>query len=404
MLGSEPLWRWRQDRAGARRRLTGLASRSGLALSLDAAVGRLSVGERQRVEIAKALYRGARLLILDEPTAVLTPQEAETLFATLRQLAGDGVGIVFISHKLGEVMRLCGRIAVLRRGRKVLEGSTASLTAAELALAMVGRPVTTASREALIPGPAVLELDTVSLPGGRGRPGLRQASLEVRAHEIVGIAGVAGNGQEELTAIVAGLRLPRIGTVRLRGAAWPGARPGRLRRAGVGRVPEDRYREGLVGDLDVAQNLVLERYASRRFQAVGLQRRRAIRAFAERLIRRFEVATSGPDQKVRMLSGGNAQKLLLARALDGEPCLILADQPTRGLDVGAVAEVHRRLLEARRRGAGILLLSEDLDEILTLADRVAVIHAGSLGPALPARSLGPHELGLMMAGEAPLAA
>lgn len=401
VLGTVPWWRPRRRSGAARARIAELAGRSGLAVPLDEPAGSLSVGERQRVEILKALYRDAQVLILDEPTAVLTPPETEALFGTLRQLAAGGVGIILISHKLGEVMGLCGRVAVLRRGRKVLEAATASLAEAELAEALIGRTVAARRREAVAPGPPVLELERVSAPG---RVGLRQASLQVRAAEIVGIAGVAGNGQEALTAVVAGLVAPSAGVIRLRGERWPGASPRRLKRAGVGRVPEDRHRHGLVGDLGVADNLVLESYRSRRFQAAGLRRTEAVTAHAVEAIRAFGVATSGPAQPARLLSGGNAQKLVLARALDGDPVLILADQPCRGLDVGAVAEVHGRLLAARRRGAGVLLLSEDLDELLSLADRIAVLHRGELGPALPAGSLSPRDLGLMMAGRSPLAA
>ena len=401
VLGTEPLWGWRQRRRAARERLDALCRDSGLAVSLDAPVLALSVGERQRLEILKARYRDVRVLVLDEPTAVLTPQDAEQLFATLRRLAARGMGVVFISHKLGEIMALCDRVAVLRGGRKVLEVPVDDTSRAELAEAMVGRAVAFRRREELAPGAPVLELDRVTVaPGGaHGRTGLVDAELKVRAYEIVGIAGVSGNGQQALSALLSGMAAPAAGSVRLEGRPWPGARPRAVVAAGVGRVPEDRHAHGVVGDLTIAENLALETYREPGLQRLGVARRAALRAHALRLIGAYDVRCEGPGQPARLLSGGNIQKLVLARVLERDPAFILADQPTRGLDVGAVAYVHGRLLDARRRGAAILLISEDLDELLALADRIAVIHRGRLTEPLPTRALTVRELGLMMAGQ-----
>lgn len=398
VLGTEPLWRWRRREAVARRRLAGLMAASGLEVPLDAPAGGLSVGERQRVEILKALHRDVRALILDEPTAVLAPQEAERLFATLERLAAGGLAILFISHKLDEVTRLARRVAVLRAGKKVAEIETAGATPAAIAEAMVGRPVALPRRGPLPPGPPVLELRGVDvpMPAGRGASGL---SLAVRAREIVGIAGVSGNGQRALAALLAGLARPAAGEARLLGRPWPRPDPRAVMAAGVGRVPEDRLADGAVAEMSVAENLVLETCRRPAFQRLGFQRRRAARAHAERLIRAWDVRCEGPGQRVGLLSGGNIQKLLLGRVLELAPRLLLADQPTRGLDVGAVAFVHGRLLDARRDGAAVLLISEDLDELLRLADRIAVFHRGTLSEALPAGSVTARELGLLMTGQ-----
>jgi simple sugar transport system ATP-binding protein len=392
VLGTEPLWRLRQDRSGAGTRLAALMRDCGLEVPLGRRVGELSVGEAQRVEILKALYRNARVLILDEPTAVLTPQEAEALFATLRRLAGQGLAVVFISHKLGEVLALSDRVAVLRGGRKVAETATRDADRAHLAELMVGRIVPEPRRLPLVPGEPVLELQ------GVGSAGLEAVDLTLHAREVVGIAGVSGNGQAALADLLAGLRQPTSGTMRLVGSGFPEGGPAAVVAAGVGRIPEDRNRQGVIGDLAVADNLILEQRRSAGWQRWGVLRREAVARHARELIARFDVRCEGPAQRIRLLSGGNVQKLVLGRALEREPRLILANQPTRGLDVGAVAYVHDRLLEARGRGAAILLISEDLDELLALSDRVAVIYRGRLGPALPTESLTLRELGLMMAG------
>ncbi|WP_018260430.1 ABC transporter ATP-binding protein [Methylobacterium sp. WSM2598] len=399
-LGTEPLWRPGRRVAAARRRLDGLMRRSGLGVDLDVPVARLAVGERQRVEILKALYRDARVLILDEPTAVLTPAESEGLFATLRALAGQGLAVAFISHKLGEVLGGSDRVAVLRGGRKVAERPTAGADRAVLAELMVGRAVPASRRQARAPGREVLALDGVSVAGPDARNRLDGASLSLREGEILGIAGVAGNGQAALARLLFGLARPSAGTVRVNGQVLRRFAPKQAVALGIGRIPEDRHHEGVVATMSVAETIAAEGIRTR-FQRAGLLRFPAIRARAEAAIRDYDIRCPGPDAPIRLLSGGNMQKAILARALDGAPGLIVAAQPTRGLDVGAVAEVHRRLLDARLRGAGIVLISEDLDELLALSDRIAVMVRSRLSPALESERLDLTRLGLMMAGQDP---
>ena len=398
VLGTEPLWQpfWR-PRAG-RRRIADLAARFGLAVDPDARVGELSVGERQRVEILKALYRDARLLILDEPTAVLTPQESEQLFATLRAFVAQGLSVVFISHKLNEVLAVSERIVVLRSGRVVADRPRAGVDAGELATLMVGRAVPEPEKPVLVAGPVVLRLDDVSVDGGTAARRLARASLEVQASEIVAIAGVAGNGQAALADLVAGILRPAQGTLMLRDRTLPAATPSEMMSLGVGRVPEDRLDTGVIGDMSLWQNAIIERLRAPEFCRLGLLRRQQAIDFTNGLIESFDVRCPGPAAITRLLSGGNMQKMILGRALTGRPALVLAHQPTRGLDVGAVAYVHRRLIEARSEGAAILLISEDLDEILRLADRIAVIYRGRLSPAMKAEHFSIAELGAAMAG------
>ncbi|HET6467687.1 MAG TPA: ATP-binding cassette domain-containing protein [Geminicoccaceae bacterium] len=339
------------------------------------------------------------MLILDEPTAVLTPQETDQLFGVLEGLAARGLAIVFISHKLGEVMRLSRRVAVLRGGRKVTEVATRDTDRGRLAEAMVGRPVAASKREPLAPGAPVLELEGVVVPGGQGRQGLDGVSLTVRAGEILGIAGVSGNGQQTLSALLSGLVLPVAGTVRHGTTPLPLGRPASIVARGIGRIPEDRHEHGVVPDMEVRENLVLESLREPAFQRRGVLRWAAIDTHAEQLIRAYEVRCEGPRQRTRLLSGGNIQKLILGRVLERAPGFVLADQPTRGLDIGAVGYVHDRLLEARGRGAAVLLISEDLDELRALADQIAVMYRGRLGAPLPTESVTVQELGLMMAGQ-----
>jgi ABC-type uncharacterized transport system ATPase subunit len=395
ILGTEPLWQPWTRRARGRRRLQQLAADFGLAVDPDAAVGDLSVGERQRVEILKALYRDARILILDEPTAVLTPQEALSLFATLRSFVARGLSVLFISHKLGEVMAVSRRVVVLRAGRKVADVTTAETSRAAL---MVGRPLPEVTRRKLPAGEPALLLDEVTVAGPHGRPLLHRVSLALHRREILGIAGVSGNGQAGLADLLSGLARPAAGRVTLLGEPLGRGGPGALIGRGVARIPEDRHATGLVADMSVAENLVIERYRDPAFSRFGFRRRRAAARYAAAIIREFDVRCPSPQAVVRLLSGGNMQKLILGRVLAHQPGLILASQPTRGLDVGAVAYVHERLLAARADGAGVLLISEDLDEILALSDRVAVIHRGRLSAVMPREDVSIGGLGLLMAG------
>ncbi len=403
VLGTEPLWRPMRDRRTARDRLAALAERSGLAVSPEVRTGALSVGERQRVEILKALYRDARILILDEPTAVLTPQEAEGLFATLRRLVAQGLSVIFISHKLAEVVAIADRVVVLRGGRVVANRPTAGADRAMLAELMVGRavvPAERAPRGAAMPrDPAPPALVLAGVTAGRGAQRLQGVDLELAPGEILGIAGVSGNGQATLAALVSGLVVPEAGTVTLFGRPAPCGSPRAIAAAGVGRIPEDRHRDGVVGEMRVWENLVLERLDDPSVRRAGFLRRAAIRAEAAETIAAWDVRGPGPDARTRLLSGGNIQKLILARTLGRGPGLILASQPTRGLDIGAVTEIHRRLLAARAEGAAVLLVSEDLDELFALSDRIAVMHRGRLFQPRPTGALTIRALGLMMAGQ-----
>ncbi|NNM74503.1 ABC transporter ATP-binding protein [Enterovirga sp. DB1703] len=396
VLGTRPLLAPGLGLRAARRRLDTLMRDSGLRVDPNRRVGALGVGEKQRVEILKVLHRGARILVLDEPTAVLAPQEAEQLFGILRRLRGQGLSVIFISHKLGEVAALADRVAVLRAGRKVADQPVAGADKTALAALMVGREVVPSRRVPQAPGPALLVLDRVSVPGERGRPGLVEASLTIHGGEILGIAGVSGNGQAELAGLLAGMKTSSVGTVRLAGQAIPPGPAGAVA-SGIGRIPEDRHRDGAVGSLGVAENLALETLSSPDVQRWGFLRFGRMRETASRAISAYDIRCPGPEAPVRLLSGGNMQKVILARAFESHPRLVLADQPTRGLDVGAAGEVHRRLLEARNRGAGILLISEDLDELLAISDRIAVMAGGRLSEPQAVENVTLAELGLKMA-------
>jgi simple sugar transport system ATP-binding protein len=396
MIGTEPLGALRTDRAGARRRLEAIATRTGLAVEPDRRVGDLSVGERQRVEILKALYRDARILILDEPTAVLTQAEAAQLFANLRRMSRDGLGVIFISHKLQEVMEAADRIVVLRAGRVAGERRPAETSRAELAELMVGRRVDRPVRAPRAPGPVRLALADVAL-AEEGRTRLDGVSLEVREGEILGIAGVAGNGQDALGRVLSGLARPARGSVLVDGAPLAGGPAGAIAR-GIGRIPEDRLADGVVGEMAVWENATLERIGSSRFARAGFVRRAAGRSHAAGLIARYDVRGGGTDTRARLLSGGNIQKLILGRNLAEAPRILIAAQPTRGLDEGAIAAIHAALLAARDAGTAILLISEDLDEIIALSDRVQAMVRGRLSAAVPAAEADPQRIGLMMAG------
>jgi len=398
ILGTEPLWSLGSNRAAGRRRLAGLGKAFGLSVAPDARVGALSVGERQRVEILKALYREARILILDEPTAVLTPAESQALFRTLKTLVAQGLSVILISHKLNEVMGASDRVLVLRSGRLVAERDTRVTSRAELAELMVGREVREPKLEPRMPGDCLVRLSDVTVRGTGGVPLLDGASLDIRAGEIVGIAGVSGNGQSTLSDLLCGLALPSSGSLDLFGAAVERSSPRSMTSLGVARIPEDRHRQGVIADMTVAENAISERYRTRAFCRSGLLDWPAARAFSAGLIEAYDIRCSGPSARVREMSGGNMQKLILGRGLSQSPRVIVANQPTRGLDVGAVAYVHGELIEARGRGAAILVISEDLDELLGISDRIAVMYGGRLSPALPRGEVTVGMLGHLMAG------
>jgi general nucleoside transport system ATP-binding protein len=403
ILGTEPLWRWRSRRQAARAQLQEMAQRLGLPIDPDARVGDLAVGQKQRVEIVKALVRGARILVLDEPTAMLTPQESESLLAMLGPMVAQGLSIVFISHKLDEVMRVSDRVAVLRAGKLVAQAATQEVTAAQLATWMVGHELAPPERHAVRRrGEVVCSLQAVH-SGGTPRDRLNGVSLALHAGEITAIAGVSGNGQLALAELLCGLRQASAGHMTLANTPWR-ADPAWLVAQGVARVPEDRRAVGLVGDLPVWENAVAERLRGPAFSRWGVVRRGAALPYAEQIAHRFDVRGAGPLAPARTLSGGNMQKLILGRALlapDGNaPRLIVAHQPTWGLDIGAVAAVQQRLIAARDAGAAVLLLSDDLDEVLLLGDQVAVMHAGRLTPARAPAAWTREAIGLAMAGAA----
>jgi general nucleoside transport system ATP-binding protein len=381
------------------RRVAELSERYGLAVEPRARIWQLSLGEQQRVEILKALYREARILILDEPTAVLTPQEAEVLFETLREMAGEGRTVVFISHKLHEVKAVADRVTVLRDGRAIGTVDAAEATPRSLAALMVGRELASAHTvEARAPGDVVLELEDVWAPGDRGSPAVKGVSLAVRAGEIVAVAGVAGNGQRELAEIVAGMRAPTEGTLRVDGKAPRAGDPRAAIAAGVAYVPEDRLGTGVAPSISIASNLALKSYRHRPASLGPLLRLRRIRERAVELIRRHRISAPGPNAPARLLSGGNLQKVVLAREFSGRPRLLVAASPTRGLDVGAIETVHAYLRDAAADGVAVLLLSEDLDEILTLADRIVVMYEGAIVGETARAGASVEEIGLLMAG------
>jgi simple sugar transport system ATP-binding protein len=383
------------------RRVAELSKRYGLAVDPRAHIWQLSLGEQQRVEILKALYRQARILILDEPTAVLTPQEAEVLFETLRGMAGEGRTVIFISHKLHEVKAVADRVTVLRAGRSLATVSAVDATPRSLAALMVGRELVgdrPRADAARAPGELVLELDRLWAQGDRGGAAMKGVSLGVRAGEIVAVAGVAGNGQRELAETVAGIRAPSEGSVSVCGRVLRPADPRAAIAAGVAYVPEDRLGTGLAPSLSIASNLVLKSYRKPSASRGPLLRLRKIRDHAVELIRRYRIAAPGPTAPARLLSGGNLQKVVLAREFSGGPRVLVAASPTRGLDVGAIETVHAYLRDAAADGVAVLMLSEDLDEILALADRIAVMYEGAIVGETTRAEASVQEIGLLMAG------
>jgi simple sugar transport system ATP-binding protein len=397
MLGSEPLIRLKSARGTARKKLVQIADRFGLPVNPDARISALSVGERQRVEILKALYRDARILILDEPTAVLARPEAMRLFETLRDMTKDGLSLIFISHKLHEVMAASDRVAVLRGGRMVAERKTAETSPGELAELMVGRHVERPRREDHKIGAPMLVAGKVRVEEG-GETRLDDVSFTVHAGEILGIVGVSGNGQATLGALLSGLVNPVSGQLTLGGKDISQLGPRGLIRAGAGRVPEDRHAQGVVGELSLWENAVLERLGTSEFSRRGFVRQEAARDYTAGLIERFDIRGATPDTRIRLLSGGNMQKLILGRVLSNGPDFVLVNQPTRGLDEGAIAAVHAELLAARSEGAAILLISEELEEAVVLSDRIQAIVNGRLSQPIPSGDADPQRLGLMMAG------
>jgi simple sugar transport system ATP-binding protein len=392
---------WQLDLRRVARELSALSERYRLKIDPNRPIWQLAVGEQQRVEILRAIYRGAALLILDEPTAVLTPQEVDDLFRILRQMTADGHALIFISHKLHEVLAVSTRITVLRDGRKVATIPASDATKPKLAEMMVGRPVVLEyQRAACQPNGERLKLSGVSALSDRGDAGLREVSLTVHGGEIVGVAGVSGNGQQELAQVITGLRPVTAGRITITGQDVTNRPPSAVRARGVAYIPEERMVDGVIKEFSVAENLVLQTHGQEPFARGGLLMNfKAIEQACLEAIRAYEIKTPSTETAIRHLSGGNIQKLVLARELSRDPQVLVAAQPTRGVDIGATEYIHQRLLEERAKGTAILLISEDLDEIRALSDRIAVMYEGQIvGMLENSPNLDLSHVGVLMAG------
>jgi len=399
ILGSEPVRRGRLALATARERIGALCTQYGFVLDPDMEVEALSVGEQQRVEIIKVLYRGADVLILDEPTAVLTPQEVDDLFANLQRLRAEGKTIIFISHILDEVLEIADRITVLRRGQVVGTLRAADATKGQIAEMMVGRPVLLQLPIPPVqPGDVRLDVEAAVVVGARGRPVVRGVSFSVRGGEIYGIAGVEGNGQSELIEAIVGLRPLAGGSIRIMGHTIAGLDPEAIRLLGVAHIPEDRHRRGLVLPMEIWENLILGHHTREVFGRGITLNQTAIDQYARDRVQQFDVRTPSLHTLALALSGGNQQKVIIAREFAFTPKVLVAAQPTRGLDIGATEFVWRQIIDARSAGLAVVLVSAMLEEVLSLADRIGVICAGEIVAEFPRGTATPREIGLRMAG------
>lgn len=400
MLGHETTTGPFLDLRSARKLVREISNRHKLSVDPDAEVEDLPVGAQQRVEIVKALSRKVDLLILDEPTAVLTPQETDELLEVMRELAAGGTSIVFITHKLREVLAVADRVYVLRQGAVVGEVATQDTDARGLATMMVGREVVLrVQKQAAAPGEVVLTVDDLHVRDDRNLPAVAGFSVQVRAGEIVGVAGVEGNGQRELVEALAGMRKVESGQILLRERNITRSNPNDTHDAGVGHIPEDREKHGLVGTYSIADNLVLNQYDQKPFARNGIRDFDAVRANAVTLREEFDIRSAGVGQSAGSLSGGNKQKIVVAREMSQNPKLLMAAQPTRGVDVGSIEFIHRRIIAARDDGAAVLLVSAELDEVLALADRIVVIHGGAVVAEVAGDDADRTEIGRLMAGD-----
>ena len=389
------------DMAKARKKLLAIEEQFGLYLDPDTYVWTLAIGEKQKLEILKALYREAEILIMDEPTAVLAPTETKELFSTLKTLVSKGKAIIFISHHLQEVMEISDRVIVLRNGKNVAERKTSETTIPELASLMVGRELLERlDHGESSPGKPVLEVSDLHAMNSRGIVALDGVSFQVREGEILGVAGVSGNGQTELSEILFGQLTPEKGSMQILGKSVPVGKPGAVIRSGVARIPEDRISTGLFMDLSVKENMILESHMFEPISKKGLLNKKEIESFAVSCVKSFQVKTDGVDAPVKSLSGGNLQKVILARELVGDPKAVVACQPTRGLDVGAMEYVHQVMLDERGKGAGVLLISDDLDEIFLLSDRIIVMYQGKIMGETDIEHADRDTIGLWMSGVA----
>ncbi|MGC9358080.1 MAG: ABC transporter ATP-binding protein [Anaerolineae bacterium] len=387
------------DLRTASRKIRELGERFGLRVDPDAPVWQLPVGAQQRVEIIKALYRNAKLLILDEPTAVLTPGEVEDLFTVLRELTDEGLSIIFITHKLEEVMAVCSKVTVMRNGHVVDTVEAANTDTHELAKMMVGREVFLNIEKPEMPiGDVILSVSGVSAHSDRGVPALKNLSFEVREGEILGIAGVDGNGQTELSEVISGLREVTSGSITVAGQEVANQAPREIMDLNVAFIPSDRQHMGLLLDFSVGENLIGKEFCRTPFSKRGFLQEKVIDDFVEEAIDDYDIRTPHAEVEVKLLSGGNQQKVILARELSRQPQLLIAAQPTRGLDIGATEYVRRQMVDARNAGTAILLISTELEEILSLSDRIAVLYEGEIMGIVPAEEADVHDIGLMMAG------
>jgi ABC-type uncharacterized transport system ATPase subunit len=376
-----------------------ISNRYGLKVDPRSKIEDITVGMQQRVEILKTLYRGADILILDEPTAVLTPQEINELIEIMKQLVKEGKSIILITHKLKEIMEVCDAVTIIRRGKWVDSLQVSETSEDELAEKMVGREVTfKVDKEAATPGEMVLEIKDLVVEDHRGINIVDKLNLDVHSGEILGIAGVDGNGQSELVEAIAGLAQIKSGDIELKGQSIKGDRPRRIYEKGLGHIPEDRHKRGLVLDFSIGENIVLQTYYQEPFSKNGILSHSKIYEHARKLIGEFDVRTPSEHTQARALSGGNQQKAIIAREVDRDPDLLIAAQPTRGLDVGAIEFIHKRLIEQRDRGRAVLLLSLELDEIMNLSDRIAVIYEGKIVGIVDPKKTTEQEIGLLMAG------
>ncbi|TRY26753.1 ABC transporter ATP-binding protein [Brevibacillus sp. LEMMJ03] len=399
VLGNEPKNGLQIDIRRAVKEVEELSRKYGLKVDPTAKIADISVGMQQRVEILKTLYRGADILIFDEPTAVLTPQEIQELIEIMHNLVKEGKTIILITHKLKEIMAVCDAVTIIRRGKVIDSVAVKDTNPDELAAKMVGREVTfKVDKQPPQPKEVILSVENVTAMGNRGVNALNGISFEVRAGEILGIAGVDGNGQSELIEVLTGLRKASGGRILLKGQDITNRLPREISEAGLSHIPEDRHKRGLVLDFTMSENMVLETYFHPRFNKNGFLDYAAIDKHASRLIEEFDVRTPSIHTKARALSGGNQQKAIIAREVDKDPDLLIAAQPTRGLDVGAIEFIHKRLVEQRDKGKAVLLISLELDEVINVSDRIAVIYEGQIVGIVDAKSTTEQELGLMMSG------
>lgn len=399
ILGKETVSKGKIDLKKAEKEVQEISQRYGLAVDPKAKVANISVGMQQRVEILKTLYRGAEILIFDEPTAVLTPQEITELIGIFRKLIQEGKSIILITHKLKEIMEVCDRVTVIRKGEGIGTYNVKDTNPNELANLMVGREVSfkTEKKEAK-PKETVLKISDLTVKDNRGVQVVNNLNLDVKAGEIVGIAGVDGNGQSELIEAITGLMKKNSGSITLNGNEISVLSPRKITESGIGHIPQDRHKHGLVLDFSIGQNMALQTYYKSPFSKYGFLNQGEIEKKASKLIEEFDVRTPSIHTPARALSGGNQQKAIIGREVDRDPDLLIAAQPTRGLDVGAIEFIHRRLIEQRDKGKAVLLISFELDEILNVSDRIAVIFDGEIIATVDPKTTTEQELGLLMAG------